>query len=39
MMLLLRTFVVDWKPDLTYAIFPCKTQLSSSNREVSDCMM
>ena len=35
----LRVFRVDWKPELTYATIFAKIQLSSSNREVSGCTM
>ena len=31
--------MVDWKPELTPALFLCKMQLSSPNQEVSDWMM
>lgn len=39
LMVAVRVFTVDWKPELTYANSLCNIQLSSSNQEVSDCTM
>ena len=35
----MRALIVDWKPDLTYVNCFAHFQLTSSNREASDCMM